>query len=151
MFDCESTWPCGLPTPGRQYHTFQLTAHGQFLGCCSSRADFLRGEFRSFVFSNFRSGRFLHSADASWSLGVTSYGRSNLNKAEQQALAGGPVKEFLSTSLKGRRYIAWKRHGPASERGMCSSSTLSTCYLLSFASYFHKYDAWCKHISPWVG
>eukprot|EP00752_Nemacystus_decipiens_P005917 g5347.t1 len=50
------------------------------------------------------SERFLPSAGASsWSLGVTSYGRSNLSKAEQQALAGGPVEEFLSRTIKGPR------------------------------------------------
>eukprot|EP00903_Cladosiphon_okamuranus_P011379 g10724.t2 len=50
------------------------------------------------------SRRFGRSADASsWSLGVTSYGRSNLTKAEQQALAGGPVGEFLSKTINGPR------------------------------------------------
>ncbi|CAM9695881.1 unnamed protein product, partial [Ectocarpus sp. 13 AM-2016] len=52
----------------------------------------------------FKSGRFLqHAGNASWSLGVTCYGRSNLNKEEQQALAGGPVETFLSSFLKGPR------------------------------------------------
>lgn len=60
---------------------------------------------RSFCLSCFRSGRFLqHAGNASWSLGVTCYGRSNLNKEEQQALAGGPVETFLSSFLKGPRY-----------------------------------------------
>lgn len=52
-----------------------------------------------------RSGRFPHRCvDASWSLGVTSYGRSNLSKAQEQTIAGGHVGAFLSTSLQGRRY-----------------------------------------------
>ncbi|CAM9394937.1 unnamed protein product, partial [Hapterophycus canaliculatus] len=39
---------------------------------------------------------------ASWSLGVTSYGRSSLSKAEEGLLVGGVVEEYLSSSL-GRR------------------------------------------------
>ncbi|CAM9897163.1 unnamed protein product, partial [Laminaria digitata] len=50
------------------------------------------------------SGRFPeYFADASWSVGVTSYGRSNLSKAQEQTLAGGHVANFLSTFLRGAR------------------------------------------------
>lgn len=93
--------------PAQQYYNFQLltVCTAVLWAVTVSRAELFCRYFR---FSCFRSGRFLHSVDASWSLGVTSYGRSNLNKAEQQTLAGGPVEEFLSTSLKGRRYVCLK-------------------------------------------
>ncbi|CAM9766714.1 unnamed protein product [Ectocarpus fasciculatus] len=52
---------------------FEVWGHGR------NREDAVRDAFKS--------GRFLqHAGDALWSLGVTYYGRSSLNKSEQQGL-----------------------------------------------------------------
>ncbi|CAM9997330.1 unnamed protein product [Ectocarpus fasciculatus] len=69
---------------------FEVWGHGR------NREDAVRDAFKS--------GHFLqHAGDASWSLGVTCYGRSSLNKSEQQRLAGGSVGTFLSSFLNGPR------------------------------------------------
>lgn len=74
-----------------------------------------------------RSGRFpQRCVDVSWSLGVTSYGRSNLSKVQEQTIAGGPVDDFLSTSLEGRRYdmpvISRSNHDTAADSVYISAS-----------------------------